>query len=121
MHRVSPGGELQRDSVYPVVFIDRLVAEIRAAKPRTDPSYAAIGVALDGKRDILGLWVGGGGAKYWLQVLSEIKNRGVEDSARPTIQNRNCATGRRGGLRRRSIGAARYHSQVLEPRRIGPL
>ena len=44
--------------------------------------YAAIGVTVDGKRDILGLWVGTGGegAKYWLQVLTEIKNRGVEDA-----------------------------------------
>ena len=44
--------------------------------------YAAIGVTVDGQRDILRLWVGTGGegAKYWLQVLTEIKNRGVEDA-----------------------------------------
>ena len=44
--------------------------------------YAAIGVTVDGKRDILGLWVGTGGegAKFWLQVLTEIKNRGVDDA-----------------------------------------
>lgn len=43
--------------------------------------YSAIGVTVDGERDILGLWVGNGGegAKYWLQVLTEIKNRGVAD------------------------------------------
>ena len=45
------------------------------------PRYTAIGVTVDGQRDILGLWIGAGGegAKYWLQVLTEMKNRGVED------------------------------------------
>ena len=45
------------------------------------PVYAAIGVTVDGQLDILGLWVGTGGegAKYWLQVLTEIQNRGVDD------------------------------------------
>ncbi|MFQ7552523.1 MAG: transposase [Blautia marasmi] len=43
-------------------------------------SYVAIGVKLNGKREVLGMWVGGNeSAKYWLSVLNEIKNRGVED------------------------------------------
>ena len=42
--------------------------------------YVAIGVKLNGKREVLGMWVGGNeSAKYWLSVLNEIKNRGVED------------------------------------------
>jgi putative transposase len=43
--------------------------------------YTAIGVSVDGQRDILGLWVGSGGegAKFWLQVLTELKNRGTDD------------------------------------------
>jgi transposase-like protein len=43
--------------------------------------YTAIGVTVDGQRDILGLWVGSGGegAKFWLQVLTELKNRGTDD------------------------------------------
>ena len=46
-----------------------------------DPGYTAIGVTVDGERDILGLWAGAGGegAKYWQHVLTEIKNRGVKD------------------------------------------
>ena len=70
------------DRVYPVVFIDALVVKIRDGQVANRPVYAAIGVTVDGKRDILGLWVGTGGegAKYWLQVLTEIKNRGVEDA-----------------------------------------
>ena len=69
------------DRVYPVVFIDAIVVKIRDGQVANRPVYAAIGVTVDGKRDILGLWVGSGGegAKYWLQVLTEIKNRGVDD------------------------------------------
>ena len=69
------------DRVYPVVFIDALVVKIRDGQVANRPVYAAIGVTIDGKRDILGLWVGTGGegAKYWLQVLTEIKNRGTDD------------------------------------------
>ncbi len=69
------------DRVYPVVFIDAIVVKIRDGQVANRPVYTAIGVTVDGKRDILGLWVGSGGegAKYWLQVLTEIKNRGVDD------------------------------------------
>ena len=70
------------DRVYPVIFIDAIVVKIRDGQVANRPVYAAIGVTVDGKRDILGLWVGTGGegAKYWLQVLTEIKNRGVDDA-----------------------------------------
>ena len=69
------------DRVYPVVFIDAIAVKIRDGQVANRPVYTAIGVTVDGKRDILGLWIGTGGegAKYWLQVLTEIKNRGVED------------------------------------------
>lgn len=69
------------DRVYPVVFIDAMVVKIRDGQVTNRPVYAAIGVTVDGERDILGLWVGSGGegAKFWLQVLTEIKNRGTED------------------------------------------
>lgn len=69
------------DRVYAVIFIDAIVVKIRDGQVANRPVYTAIGVTVDGKRDILGLWVGTGGegAKYWLQVLTEIKNRGVED------------------------------------------
>jgi len=69
------------DCVYPVVFIDAMVVKIRDGQVTNRPVYTAIGVTVDGERDILGLWVGNGGegAKFWLQVLTEIKNRGVAD------------------------------------------
>ena len=69
------------DRVYPVVFIDAIVVKIRDGQVANRPVYTAIGVNVDGERDILGLWVGNGGegAKFWLQVFTEMKNRGVED------------------------------------------
>jgi putative transposase len=72
------------DRVYPVVFIDAIVVKIRDGKVANRPVYVAIGVTAGGERDILGLWpgdetAGGEGAKFWQQVLTEIKNRGVED------------------------------------------
>jgi putative transposase len=72
------------DRIYPVIFIDAIMVKIRDGKVANRPIYVAIGVTVNGERDILGLWTGedstaGEGAKYWQQVLTEIKNRGVED------------------------------------------
>ena len=69
------------ERVYPVVFIDALFVKIRDGQVTNRPIYTAVGVTVDGRREILGLWAGTGGegAKYWLQVLTEIKNRGTED------------------------------------------
>ncbi len=69
------------DRVYPVIFIDAIVVKIREGQVANRPIYVAIGVTVDGERDILGLWAGEGGegAKYWAHVLTEIKNRGVAD------------------------------------------
>lgn len=69
------------DRVYPVVFIDAIHVKIREGQVANRPIYVAIGVTVDGERDILGLWAGDGGegAKYWLHVLTEIKNRGTAD------------------------------------------
>jgi transposase-like protein len=71
------------DPVYPVVFIDCINVKIRDGQVANRPIYVALAVTVDGTRDILGLWAGehgdGEGAKYWLRVLSEIKNRGTQD------------------------------------------
>ncbi len=69
------------DPVYPVVFIDAVQVKIRAGQVANRPIYVAIGVTVEGERDILGLWVGDGGegAKFWAHVLTEIKNRGTQD------------------------------------------
>jgi len=69
------------DPVYPVIFIDAIHVKIRDGKVANRPIYVALAVTCEGRRDILGLWAGDGGegAKYWLHVLTELKNRGVAD------------------------------------------
>jgi putative transposase len=69
------------DRVYPVLFIDAIVVKVRDGQVVNRPVYVVMGVTVNGERDILGLWAGDGseGAKFWLAVLTEIKNRGVED------------------------------------------
>lgn len=69
------------DSVYPVVFIDAINVKIRDGQVANRPIYLAMAVTVDGHRDILGIWAGDGGegAKRWLHVLTELKNRGVAD------------------------------------------
>jgi transposase-like protein len=69
------------DPVYPVIFIDAINVKIRDGKVANRPIYVALAVTRDGNRDILGLWAGDGGegAKYWLHVLTELKNRGTGD------------------------------------------
>ena len=69
------------DPVYPVIFIDAINVKIRDGQVANRPVYVALAVTRDGHRDILGLWAGDGGegAKYWLHVLTELKNRGVGD------------------------------------------
>lgn len=69
------------DAVYPVIFIDAIQVKVRDGQVTNRPFYVVIGVTVDGRRDVLGIWagVGGEGAKYWLGVLTEIKNRGTAD------------------------------------------
>ena len=69
------------DRVYPVMFIDAIFVKIREGQVANRPIYVVVGVTVDGERDILGIWAGEGGegAKYWAHVLTEIKNRGVND------------------------------------------
>jgi putative transposase len=69
------------DVVYPVIFIDAIHVKIRDGQVANRPIYVALAVTCEGHRDILGLWAGDGGegAKYWLHVLTELKNRGVAD------------------------------------------
>ncbi|WP_237533644.1 IS256 family transposase [Streptomyces sp. SID685] len=69
------------DRVYPVVFVDAINVKIRDGKVANRPIYVAMAVTVEGTRDILGIWAGDGGegAKHWLQVFTELKNRGIED------------------------------------------
>jgi len=69
------------DPIYPVIFVDAIVVKVRDGQVRNTPFYVVMGVTTNGERDILGIWAGDGaeGARFWLQVFTELKNRGVED------------------------------------------
>jgi len=68
--------------VYAAIFIDAIVVKVRDGQVANRPIYAAIGVSLAGEKDVLGLWAGTGGegAKFWMSVLSDLRNRGVKDT-----------------------------------------
>jgi transposase-like protein len=71
------------DRVYAVMLIDAIVIKVRDTQVANRPVYVAIGVNMDGERDVLGLWLGpsgGEGAKQWMTMLTELKNRGVADT-----------------------------------------
>jgi transposase-like protein len=70
------------DTIYAVVLIDAIVVKVRDTQVANRPVYVAIGVNLDGERDVLGLWMGptgGEGAKQWMTMLTELRNRGIRD------------------------------------------
>ena len=87
-HRSGGGGDAGLGQpaagagVYAAVFIDGIYVKVRDGQVGNRPFYAAIGVDLNGRRDVLGLWAGTGGgesAKFWMNVLTDLKNRGVRD------------------------------------------
>jgi len=69
------------EPIYPVVYLDALQLKVRdQGSIRNKAVYLALGITLDGTKELLGLWLSGTeGAKFWLQVLTELKNRGVQD------------------------------------------
>ena len=70
------------DPVYPVMYLDAIVVKVRTDGRVTNrPCYLALGIDLDGEKHVLGMWLGDGGegAKFWLKVCTELKNRGIDD------------------------------------------
>jgi len=69
------------DAVYPIVYLDCIVVKIRQDKQVINKAvYLALGVNMDGRKELLGLWLSENeGAKFWLNVLTELQNRGVKD------------------------------------------
>src|SRR5271170_714291 len=69
------------DAVYVAVFIDAIIVKVRDGQVANRPVYAAIGVTVEGCKDVLGLWAGTGGegARFWMSVLTDLKNRGARD------------------------------------------
>jgi putative transposase len=71
----------QLDEVYPFMYLDAIQFKVRdSGHVRNKAIYLAIGVTMDGMKEVLGLWIAQTeGAKFWLQVVTELKNRGVVD------------------------------------------
>jgi putative transposase len=68
-------------SAYAAVFIDAIYVKVRDGQVGNQPFYAAIGVDLQGHRDVLGLWAGHGSgesAKFWMSVLTDLKNPAID-------------------------------------------
>lgn len=71
----------QLDAVYPIMYLDAIQFKVRdSGHVRNKAIYLAIGITLSGLKEVLGLWIAQTeGAKFWLQVVTELKNRGVQD------------------------------------------
>ena len=69
------------DALYPIVYLDCIHVKVRdTGAVRVKAVYLALGINLDGAKELLGLWISQTeGAKFWLQVVTELKNRGVQD------------------------------------------
>jgi len=69
------------EAVYPIVYLDALYVKMRhEGRVENRAVYVAMGVTLEGKKEVLGLWSSGSeGAKFWLSILTELRNRGVRD------------------------------------------
>src|SRR5688572_9681973 len=68
------------DPVYPIVYLDCIHVKVRDGAVRVKAVYLAIGITMSGEKEVLGLWLAQTeGAKFWLQVVTELKNRGVQD------------------------------------------
>jgi putative transposase len=69
------------DAFYAIIFLDALYVKMRhEGRVENRAVYVAVGINLEGRKDVLGLWTGASeGAKFWLSVLTELRNRGVKD------------------------------------------
>lgn len=81
LEEVSAWQNRPLEAVYPIVYLDALVTKVRDGGHVINKSvYLALGVTLEGHKEVLGLWIAQTeGAKFWLQVVTELKNRGVSD------------------------------------------
>lgn len=69
------------EALYPIVYLDALMVKMRhEGKVENRAIYTAIGINLEGQKSVLGLWASGNeGAKHWMSVLTQLKNRGLQD------------------------------------------
>jgi len=68
------------EPIYPIVYLDCIHVKVREGAVRVKAVYLAIGITMTGDKEVLGLWLAQTeGAKFWLQVVTELRNRGVQD------------------------------------------
>ncbi len=69
------------DEIYPIVYLDCIVVKVRQDKKVINKAvYFALGINMEGQKELLGMWLSETeGAKFWLNVLTELQNRGVKD------------------------------------------
>ena len=81
MEQVTEWQSRPLDAIYPIVYLDCLVVKICQDKRVIKKSiYLALGINIDGHKELLGMWISENeGAKFWLSVLTELSQRGVED------------------------------------------
>jgi putative transposase len=81
MEDVRAWAQRPLDDVYPILYLDAFVVKIRdSGTVQRKACYLALGVSMDGERDVLGMWFQDNeGAKFWMQVLNDLKQRGVRD------------------------------------------
>ena len=81
IHEVKSWQNRPLERLYPIVYFDCIVVKVHHEKRVINKSiYIALGVNLEGQKEVLGLWISENeGSKFWLSVLTELKNRGVED------------------------------------------
>ena len=78
--------------MYPIIFMDATVLKIRIDRVvKNVAAYIMLGITTEGTKEIIGIWIGNNEtSKYWLSLLNEIKNRGVEDVLIFAIDGLNC-------------------------------
>lgn len=81
IEQVSEWQNRTLDSLYPVIYLDCIVVKVRQHSTVINKSvYLALGINMDGQKELLGMWIAQTeGAKFWLSVMTELKNRGVQD------------------------------------------
>ena len=99
------------DAVYPIVYLDCIYVKVRdSGAVRAKAVYLAIGIDISGHKEVLGLWIAqSGGAKFWLQGVTELENRGLQDILLPA------STGSRAFLRRLKRSAFMPRCQATVP------
>ena len=94
LEEVSDWQNRALEPMYPIVFLDALRVKIRDAESRQVKNkavYVALGVTPEGEREVLGLWIANNeGAKFWLSVMNNLRNRGVEDILIAVVPSHRC-------------------------------